>query len=67
MITTSFPRIQTPTTMATKQRVREMMTAAMMMMAMMMMVSSGHLEAKFQDQMNQGQNRPRTTMLMAET
>jgi hypothetical protein len=43
-----------------------MMTAAMLMMAMMMMVSLGHSEAKFQEQMNRGQNRPRTTMLMAE-
>jgi hypothetical protein len=30
------------------------------------MVSSGHSGAKFQEQMNQGQDRPRTTMLMAK-
>jgi hypothetical protein len=36
-ITTSSPRIQTPTTKGTKQRAREMMTVAMIMM-----VSSGH-------------------------
>jgi hypothetical protein len=58
---TSSPRIQIPTTMGTKQRASEMM-----MMAMMMMVSSGHSGAKFQEQMKWGQNRPRTTMLMAE-
>jgi hypothetical protein len=60
-ITTSSPRIQTSTTMGTKQRAREMMTAAMMMM-----VSLGHSRAKFQEQMNQGLDMPRTTMLMAK-
>jgi hypothetical protein len=34
--------------------------------AMMMMVSSGYSGTKFQEQMNQGQDRPRTTMLMAK-
>jgi hypothetical protein len=48
MITSSL-RIQTLTIMGRKQRASEIMTAAMMMM-----VSSGHLEAKFQEQMNQG-------------
>jgi hypothetical protein len=47
--------------MATKQRASEMMMAAMMMMVFLL-----HLEAKFWEQMNQRQNRPRTTMLMAE-
>jgi hypothetical protein len=47
-----------------------MMTAAMMMMAMMMAmmmtVSSGHWGAKFQEQMNWGQNKLQIAMLMAE-
>jgi hypothetical protein len=65
-ITTSSPRIQILTTMGTKQRASETMTVAMMMMAMMMMVSSGHLEAKLGEQMNQGHNRLQTTMLIGK-
>jgi hypothetical protein len=56
--------------MGTKHRASEMMTAAMMMMAMMMAmmmtVSSGHWGAKFQEQMNWGQNKLQIAMLMAE-
>jgi hypothetical protein len=44
-----------------------MMTTAMIMMAMMMMmVSSGHLEAKLGEKMNQRHSRPQTTILMGE-